>query len=115
MKAKIFHNPRCSKSRKTLELLLENNIQTEVIEYLKTPPDCETFKNILDMLDMKPIDLIRRGEKLYKELNIEKYENNNEALLEKMLENPILIERPIVLINNKAVIGRPPEQILKII
>ena len=66
MKAKIFHNPRCSKSRKTLEILLEKGIQTEVIQYLKTPPDHKTLENILKMLNIKPIDFIRKGETLYK-------------------------------------------------
>jgi len=115
MKAKIFHNPRCSKSRKTLEILLEKGIQTEVIQYLKTPPDHKTLENILKMLNIKPIDLIRKGETLYKELNVSKYQNNSEMLLKIMIENPILIERPIVLVNNKAVIGRPPELVLSII
>ena len=115
MKVKIFHNPRCSKSRKTLELLLEREIETEIVEYLKTPPDVETLKNITQMLDLRPIDLVRKGEKLYQDLDIDKYENNTDALLKIMTENPILIERPIVIANNKAVIGRPPELILNII
>ena len=115
MKAKIFHNPRCSKSRKTLELLLEREIETEIVEYLKKPPDCQTLKNILKMLDLKPFDLVRKGEKLYKELDVGKHENNADALLKIMAQNPILIERPIVIANNKAVIGRPPELVLSII
>ena len=78
MKAKIIHNPRCSKSRKTLELLLEREIETEIVEYLKTPPDIETLKNIMKMLDLRPIDLIRKGEKLYQDLDIGKYENNTD-------------------------------------
>ena len=115
MKAKIFHNPRCSKSRKTLELLLEREIETEIVEYLKTPPDVETLKNITQMLDLRPIDLVRKGEKLYQDLDIGKYENDADALLKVMTENPILIDRPIVIANNKAIIGRPPELILNII
>jgi arsenate reductase len=115
MKAKIFHNPRCSKSRKTLELLLEKEVETEIVEYLKKPPDCQTLKDILKMLDLKPFDLVRTGEKLYKELDVGKYENNTDALLKIMTQNPILIERPIVIANNKAVIGRPPELVLNII
>ena len=70
MKAKIFHNPRCSKSRKTLQLLLERKIEIEIVEYLKKPPDCQTLKNILKMLDINPFDLVRKGEKLYKELTL---------------------------------------------
>ena len=115
MKAKIFHNPRCSKSRKTLELLLEREIETEIVEYLKEPPDCQTLKKILKMLDIKPAELVRKGEKLYSELDVGKYENNADELLKIMTQNPILIERPIVLANNKAVIGRPPELVLTII
>tara|TARA_B100000959_G_scaffold231099_1_gene247430 strand:- start:223 stop:588 length:366 start_codon:yes stop_codon:yes gene_type:complete len=115
MKAKIFHNPRCSKSRKTLEILLERGVDTEIVQYLKTPPDHKTLENILKILNIKPMDLMRKGEVLYKELNIDKYQNNSEMLIKIMIENPILIERPIVLANNKAVIGRPPELVLSII
>ena len=104
-----------SKSRKTLELLLEREIETEIVEYLEKPPNYQTLKDILKMLDLKPFDLVRKGEKLYKELNIGKYENNADALLKIMIQNPILIERPIVIANNKAVIGRPPELVLSII
>ena len=115
MKVKIFHNPRCSKSRKTLELLLERKIETEIVEYLKEPPDCRMLKKILKMLNIKPVELLRKGEKLYGELDVGKYENNADELLKIMTQNPILIERPIVLANNKAVIGRPPELVLTII
>tara|TARA_B100001250_G_scaffold407639_1_gene428726 strand:+ start:233 stop:580 length:348 start_codon:yes stop_codon:yes gene_type:complete len=115
MKAKIFHNPRCSKSRKTLQLLLERKIEIEIVEYLKKPPDCQTLKNILKMLDINPFDLVRKGEKLYKELGVSEHENNTDMLLKIMTQNPILIERPIVIANNKAIIGRPPELVLNII
>ena len=115
MKAKIFHNPRCSKSRQTLALLLDNGIEIEVINYLKTPPDHKTLQNILKMLGMDPIDLIRKGEALYKELDIDNHADNAQTLINIMIKNPILIERPIVVANNKAVIGRPPELVLDII
>ena len=115
MKAKIFHNPKCSKSRKTLEILLEKGVDTEIVQYLKTPPDHKTLENILKILNIKPMDLMRKGEALYKELGIDKYQNNPEMLIKIMIKNPILIERPIVLANNKAVIGRPPELVLSII
>jgi arsenate reductase len=115
MKTKIFHNPQCSKSRQTLALLLDKGIKPEIIDYLKTPPDRKALQNILKMLGMKPIDLIRKREALYKELELGKHADNTQMLLDVMIENPILIERPIVISNNKAVIGRPPELVLDII
>ncbi len=114
MKATIYHNPRCSKSRQTLALLEEKGIALEIIEYLKTPPDQQTLQDILNKLDINPLDLMRKGESVYKELNIDDKIGNDEALLDAMVENPILIERPIVLANNKAAIGRPPESVLDI-
>ena len=95
MKAKIFHNPRCSKSRQTLALLLDNDIEIEVINYLKTPPDHKTLQNILKMLGMDPIDLIRKGEALYKELDIDNHADNAQALINIMIKNPILMNVPL--------------------
>lgn len=115
MTVSIYHNSRCSKSRQTLALLNDNGIQPTVIEYLKTPPDRDTLKSLLGMLDLGPRDLMRKGESVYKELNLDDKELNDEALIDAMLENPILIERPIVVSNGKAVIGRPPENVLDII
>ena len=102
MKATIYHNPRCSKSRQTLAILDDKNIDTEIIEYLNTPPDKNTLKEILKKLNIKPVDLIRKGESIYKELKLADKTDDDDALLDAMINNPILIERPIVLANGKA-------------
>jgi arsenate reductase len=115
MKATIYHNPRCSKSRQTLALLEEKGVELEIIEYLKTPPDLETLKNILTKLGISPHELMRKGESIYKELNLVAQAEDSQTLLNAMLENPVLIERPIVLANDKAAIGRPPESVLDIL
>ena len=115
MKVTIYHNPRCSKSRQTLELLGSQGIQPEIIEYLKTPPDRGTLRNILKLLKMKPRDLIRKQEPIYKDAGLDDGSLNDDQLLDAMLEHPVLIERPIVLANGKARIGRPPESVLDIL
>ncbi len=115
MDVTIYHNPRCSKSRITLNLLQSKNYDPEVIEYLKTPPSAETLRNILDALDMRPRDLIRTGESIYKSENLGNSDLTDEQLIEKMIEHPILIERPIVVNGDKAAIGRPPEHVLEIL
>jgi len=112
---KIFHNPRCSKSRQTLQLLEDNNVQPEIIEYLKQAPSKAELESVLNLLGMNPRELMRKGESAYKELNLADESLSNDQLLAAMLENPILIERPIVLANGKAAIGRPPESVLDII
>jgi len=112
---KIFHNPRCSKSRQTLQLLEDNNVQPEIIEYLKQAPSKTELESVLTLLDMSPRELMRKGESVYKELNLADDGLTNDQLITAMLENPILIERPIVLANGKAAIGRPPESVLDII
>ena len=111
----IYHNPKCSKSRQTLQLLEENGIQPRVVEYLKTPPDEDTLARILGMLEMDPIDLIRTGEDAYEELHLEEKKGDRQALLKAMVEHPILIERPIVIKDSVAKIGRPPEAILELL
>lgn len=115
MKVTIYHNPRCSKSRQTLELLYQQGIEPEIIEYLKTPPDKSTLKKILKLLNIKPRELMRKREPAYKEAGLENDGLNDDQLLTALLENPILIERPIVLANGKATIGRPPESVLTIL
>lgn len=115
MKATIYHNPRCSKSRQTLALLGEKGIDIEIIEYLKTPPDQKTIKDILAKLGIKASDLMRKNESIFSELKLADKIDDTEALVGAMVENPILIERPIVLANNKAAIGRPPEAVLDIL
>lgn len=111
MSLKIFHNPRCSKSRSTLEILSDNNTDVDVVEYLKTPPDKEELKSILDMLGMGPRDLMRKHEAPYKENNLENNSLSDDELIDYMIKYPILIERPIVVSNGRAVIGRPPEKV----
>ena len=115
MPTTIYHNPKCSKSRQTLELLQENGITPTVIEYLKTPPTAEVLKEILDQLGMAPRDLMRKKEDVYSELKLDNPSLSEDDLIGYMVQNPILIERPIVLANGKAALGRPPEQALGIL
>ena len=110
----IWHNPRCSKSRQTLELLKENGHEPEIIEYLKNAPDRTHILQALVKLGLSAHDLMRSGEAVYKELGLSK-DTPDKALVQAMHEHPILIERPIVFANNKAAIGRPPEQVLDIL
>ena len=115
MTAKIYHNPRCSKSRQTLALLTENEMDVEIIEYLKTPPSRKELTDILKMLGIKPRDLLRKGEKEYKEAGLNNMELSDKQIIDAMLEHPKLIERPIVTKDGQARIGRPPELILEIV
>ena len=111
----IYHNPKCSKSRQTLELLKENGVTPTIIEYLKTPPTADTLKAILDQLGMAPRDLMRKKEAVYAELELDDPSLSDDDLIDFMVLHPILIERPIVLANGKAALGRPPEQVLDIL
>ncbi|MDC9724644.1 MAG: arsenate reductase (glutaredoxin) [Gammaproteobacteria bacterium] len=111
----IYHNPRCSKSRQTLALLEENGFQAEVIEYLKTPPSIESLSNIIEQLGFTARQLLRKGEAIYKELNLKDETLTESQLIQAMCEHPKLIERPIVIHNGKAKIGRPPESVLEIL
>ena len=115
MKVKIYHNPRCSKSRQTLEILKNKNCDIEIIEYLKVPMVLKELKDILSKLDYEPRDLIRKGEDIYKKENLANTSLTSNTLMKKMILNPILIERPIVVFNDKAVVGRPPEKVLEIL
>ncbi len=115
MNVTIYHNPRCSKSRQTLELLKQQGQEPEVVEYLKTPPDRATLIAILDMLGLEPRDLMRRKEPEYKENNLDNQSLSKGELIDAMLAHPKLIERPIVLANDKAALGRPPENVLDIL
>lgn len=115
MKATIYHNPRCSKSRQTLAILEEQEVDIEIIEYLKTSPDKKTLLYVVKKLGIAPAALLRKGESVYKELGLADKLDDDDAILDAMLENPILIERPIVLANDKACIGRPPESVLDIL
>ena len=115
MPTTIYHNPKCSKSRQTLALLQEKGISPSIIEYLNTPPTAEVLKEILDQLGMAPRDLMRKKEDVYSELKLDNPSLTNNDLIGYMVQNPILIERPIVLANGKAALGRPPEQVLDIL
>ena len=115
MKVSIYHNPRCSKSRQTLQLLLDRGIEPEIIEYLKTPPSNTRLKELLKLLGLQPRQLMRRKEKAYKEAGLGDDSLSSDQLILAMVDNPVLIERPIVLANGKAAIGRPPENILDIL
>jgi arsenate reductase len=115
MKVKIYHNPRCSKSRQTLQLIQEQGIEPEIIEYLKTPPSAEELDDILQKLAIEPRDLIRKKEAEYKATGMNDETLDREALIKGMVTTPKLIERPIVLANEKAAIGRPPENVLTIL
>ncbi|MDP4548754.1 MAG: arsenate reductase (glutaredoxin) [Marinobacter sp.] len=112
---RIFHNPRCSKSRQTLELLQQKGIEPEIIRYLETPPTEQELLHILDLLGCEPRELMRTKESEYKEQNLANPELTREQLVQAMVTTPKLIERPIVLANNKAAIGRPPEAVLDIL
>jgi len=115
MSVTIYHNPRCSKSRKTLELLRSRGIKPVIIEYLKVPPTRKKLKEILTMLKLEPRELMRINESIYKEKGLADPSLSRDQLVSAMVENPVLIERPIVITGGKAVIGRPPENVLKII
>lgn len=111
----IYHNPRCSKSRQTLALLEEQGITPNVIEYLNSPPDVATLKTLLGQLGITPRELLRKGEVIYKELGLKDPDLSDDALLKAMTEHPKLIERPIVVHNGQARLGRPPESVLEIL
>lgn len=115
MTVKFLHNPRCSKSRQTLSLLEEKGIQPEIVEYLKAPPSKEQLKQILSLLNMEPRDLMRKKEHEYQELGLDNPQLTKEELIDAMINTPKLIERPIVIADGKAAIGRPPEKILEIL
>ncbi len=109
----IYRNPKCSKSRQTLALLGEHGIEPDVIEYLETPPSALELKNILSMLSIGPRDLLRKKEA--KEAGLNDPALGDDALIEAMAANPIVIERPIVVKNGKAALGRPPESVIDIL
>ena len=115
METVIYHNPRCSKSRATLQLLRDRGLNPTVIEYLVEPPGKETLLKILSLLTLQPRQLMRRTESVYQELRLDNPGLSDDELIQAMLDNPVLIERPIVLAGGMARIGRPPEQVLEIL
>ncbi len=113
-KITVWHNPRCSKSRNTVNLLEEKGIKAEVVKYLDTPPTKEEIKEVLKMLGISARELMRTKEAIYKELGLKDVEDE-EKLIEAMVEHPKLIERPIVIKDGKAAIGRPIEKVLELL
>lgn len=111
----IFHNPRCSKSRQTLELLQQNGIEADVVEYLKSPPDAAQLDQILTLLGLEPRALIRSNEAEYSEQGMDNPDLTREQLIALMVRYPKVIQRPIVIKDGKAAIGRPPEAVLEIL
>jgi arsenate reductase len=112
---RIFHNPRCSKSRQTLALLQNRGIEPEIIHYLETPPDEAMIRDILGLLNTGARSLIRTGEAEYKELGLDDSALSEDELIHALTTHPKLIERPIVLHQGRAALGRPPEKVLEIL
>ena len=115
MTIKIYHNPRCTKSRQTLALLTDHGIEPEVVEYLKTPPTKTELSQILSMLGIEARALMREREAEYKDQGLDNPDLTDTDLINAMIQHPILIERPIVVTKTKAAIGRPPETVLNIL
>jgi len=111
----IYHNPRCSKSRQTLALLTERGLSPTIIKYLDTPPTAAELTEVIAKLGISARQLLRTGETDYKALQLDDASVSETALIKAMCQHPILIERPIVIYNNRARIGRPPEQVLEIL
>lgn len=115
MQVTIYHNPRCSKSRETLAIIQQQTLEPEIIDYFKTPPSHQQLDSILRGLDMQPRDLMRRGEREYKENHLDDESLSRDQLIEAMIQHPKLIERPIVVAGDQVIIGRPPELVLTIL
>ncbi len=105
----IYHNPRCSKSRQTLQLIEESGVNPTIVKYIDSPPDEATLRTLAARLNMRPKEFIRKGESAFKELGLKDKLDNDAALYTAMTTHPKLIERPIVVKGEKAVLGRPPE------
>lgn len=110
----LYHNPRCSKSREALNLLEEEGETLEIIRYLENPPSYQELKQVIELLGIKPIELVRTQEAIWKE-NYKGKELTDEEIINAMIENPKLIERPIAIKGTHAVVGRPPEKVLSIL
>ena len=111
----LYHNPRCSKSRATKALLEKKNIAFDTVEYLKYPLNRDQLERILNLLKMRPLELMRSGESVFKEANLGDEGVSDETRIQAILDNPILMERPIVVAGERAAIGRPPENVLQIL
>ena len=115
MSVTIYHNPRCSKSRETLALLRDHGVEPEVVEYLKDPPSAEVLSDLLTRLGLEPRALMRRKETEYAEMGLDDPSLSRDALIAAMVAHPRLIERPIVVKDGKAALGRPPHAVLEIL
>ncbi|MCG8603864.1 arsenate reductase (glutaredoxin) [bacterium] len=114
-KSMIWHNPRCSKSRTALELLNSKDLDLDVVKYLETAPDRQQIEKVLALLNLEPRDLMRKTEAVYTKLDLHDPSLGRDELIDAMVENPILIERPVFVHNGRAVIGRPPESVLTLL
>jgi arsenate reductase (glutaredoxin) len=111
----IYHNTRCSKSRQTLQLIRDSGVEPHVVEYLKTPPSFDELDGVLKKLKLQPIELMRRNEAAFDELELANQSLSRDEAITVMIENPVLIERPIVVKGSDAVIGRPPENVQELL
>lgn len=111
----IWHNPRCSKSRAALELLTSKGVAPRIVAYLENPPTSERLGEVLALLGLEPRELMRKGEAPYRELGLDDPSLDRATLIRAMVEHPILIERPIVIVTGRAVVGRPPERVLDVL
>ena len=111
----LYHNPRCSMSRRALELLRSRNVEPEIIEYMNSPPTVSELERILKLLSMEPRELMRKKESVYKSLALDDENLDRHSQLQSMVEHPILIERPIAVANGRAALDRPPENILHVL
>lgn len=111
----IWHNPRCSKSRQTLQLLTDRGLEPTIVEYLKTPPSAAELASVLDRLGLEPRELMRKKEAAFSELALNNAALTRDELIAAMVEHPILIERPVVIVEDRAALGRPPENVLALL
>jgi arsenate reductase (glutaredoxin) len=115
MSVRIYHNPRCSKSRQTLELLRERGIEPDIVEYLKVPPQADELRELLRMLGIGAMDLVRRKEAEFREAGLDQGEPDEDQVIDAIARYPKLMERPVVVSGKRAAIGRPPERVLDIL
>lgn len=111
----LFHNPRCSKSREALKLLEEHGARINLVEYVEAPPDEMTLREVVRKLGMRPKDVVRRGEAVFKTLALADMIEDDDAVIRAVLSEPILLERPIAIVGERACIGRPPERVLDLL
>lgn len=115
MSMTLYHNPRCSKSRQALALLQEHGVEPDIVRYLDAPLDTKALQTLLQQLNMSARELLRTGEKVYKSLNLGEQDLTEQALVSAIAEYPILMERPVFVSGDRAVVGRPPERVLELL